>query len=406
MALENHEHTEDEFMNRKCGLIRNPFPPATTGLEKDPETKGWFPQEWTDRFDSIYDLLSSGQGIKAFPVTGAYGSGKSVFLKHYVTPCFQKNRIKPFYFENPGTQFYDLANAVLQQLGRFEYVKGIWELCREKLQGPASGQLFPVTFDQMLAECDKKTLRGAWAQRLAAAIKSIGLTNNNTVAFKLAQIVLDTRNRPYFEYRDFVAGHDSSLVAEKLEPLYFRALIRSIIQIYGVDGIAFIIDEFEDVAVQGRLTHNKSSEYLVTLRSLVDFSATENLWIIIAMTPEAEEATKRMSVALWDRFVEFDKNKLDLNPLSRNDAESLLLWWLNTARVPTFDVPSRLFPFADDTFDSFENRPDLMLPRRLVKCLFMSLATVVRDRGTLPISASHTMEIAEQTYPRDQVSDD
>ena len=406
MELDSGQYTEDEFTTQKCGLSRNPFPPATTGLEKDPDTAPWFPTEWTDRFDNIYDLLSNAQGIKAFPVIGAYGSGKSVFLKHYVTPCFQKNRIKPFYFENPGTQFYDLANAVLQQLGRFEYVKGIWELCRESLQGPTSGQLFPVTFDQMLAECDKKSFRGAWAQRLATAIKSIGLTKNDTVAFKLAQIVLDTRNRPYFEYRDFVAGHDSSLVAEKLEPLYFRALIKSIIQIYGVDGIAFIIDEFEDVAVQGRLTHNKSTEYLVTLRSLVDFSATENLWIITAMTPEAEEATKRLSFALWDRFVEFDNNKLHLNPLSRDDAENLLLWWLNTARIPTFGVPSRLFPFADDTFDSIENRLDLMLPRRLVKCLFMSLATVVRDRGTLPILASHTMEVAERAYPRDQVSDD
>lgn len=404
MELERSQYTEGEFITQKCGLSRNPFPPATTGIEKDPDTAVWFPSEWTDRFDNIYALLANAKGIKAFPVVGAYGSGKSVFLRHYVTPCFQRNRIKPFYFENPGTQFYDLANAVLQQLGRYEYVKGIWELCRERLDGQTCGQLFPATFDQVLVESDQKSRRAFWAQRLATAIRSIQLTDNETVAYKLAQTVLDTRRRPYFEYRDFVAGHDSSLVAEKLEPLYFRALIRSIIQIYGVDGIAFIIDEFEDVAVQGRLTRNKSSEYLVTLRSLVDFSASENLWIVTAMTPEAEEATKRLTVALWDRFVEFDKNKLDLNPLSRHDAESLLLWWLKTARVPTFDVPNRLFPFAQDTLNAFENRPDLMYPRRLVKCLFMSLARTVHERGTLPISASDTMGLADQAYPHEQVS--
>lgn len=406
MALGNQQYTEDEFMNQKCGLIRNPFPPATTGLEKDPETKVWFPHEWTDKFDRIYSLLADAQGIKAFPVIGAYGSGKSVFLRHYIAPYFQKNRIKPFYFQNPGTQFYDLANAVFQQLGRYEYVKGIWELCREKLDGQTSGRLFPATFEQVLAESNQKDLRAAWAQRLVAAIKSIGLTENDPVAFKLAQIVLDTRNRPCFEYRDFVAGHNSSLVAEKLEPEYFCALIRSIIRIYGVDGIAFIIDEFEDVAVQGRMTHNKSSEYLVTLRSLVDFSAKENLWIITAMTPEAEEATKRLAVALWDRFMEFDKHKLNLNPLSREDADKLLQWWLDTARTPRFEIPNRLFPFADNTFGAFENRPDLLLPRRLVKCLFMSLAQVIQERASLPISASTTIAVAEQIYPPDQVSHD
>jgi SAM-dependent methyltransferase len=406
MELERYQYTEDEFMRQKCGLSRNPFPPATTGLEKDPDTRVWFPNEWTERFNRIYLLLANAQGIKAFPIVGAYGSGKSVFLRHYVAPYFQRNRIKPFYFKNPGTQFYDLANAVLQQLGRFEYVKGIWELCRERLDGQSCGQLFPATFDQVLAESDQKSRRADWSKRLATAIKNVGLTDNETVAFKLAQIVLDTRNRPYFEYRDFVAGRNSSLVAEKMEPLYFRALIRSIIQIYGVDGIAFIIDEFEDVAVQGRMTHNKSSEYLVTLRSLVDFSASENLWIITAMTPEAEEATKRLTVALWERFVEFDKNKLNLNPLSRRDADELLLWWLDTARLPDFEAPNRLFPFAEDTFDAFENRPDLLLPRRLVKCLFMSLARVVQERGVLPISTSTTIAVAEHLYPPEQVSHD
>jgi hypothetical protein len=185
------------------------------------------------------------------------------------------------------------------------------------------------------------------------------------------------------------------LVAEKAEHKYFKAIIKSITTIYNVEGVAFLIDEFEDIAIPKRMPRNKSYEYLATLRHLIDISETENLWIAIAMTPEAAEASKSMNPPLWERFTHNDTSALSLDPLTGDESRKMIVWWLDRAR----DQESSLFPFSDDIIGVLEERPDIRLPRSIVKICFYALNRAIQDNESLPISSNFFRKIVEEMYP-------
>ena len=106
------------------------------------------------------------------------------------------------------------------------------------------------------------------------------------VSFRFAQIVVGTRDRPYFTFRDFVPRSSTSLVAENQETRYFKALIRILQFAYGWDGVAFLLDEFEDVALGKRLARRQSHEYTSTLRRLLDAADEERFWLALSITQE------------------------------------------------------------------------------------------------------------------------
>ena len=321
----------DSFLAEKYKLDRNPFPPAATGI--DIEKDLYLPSKWKDILEEHYSMLSTSGGAKAFPIIGEYGSGKTVLLKGYLKPFFEGKRIKPFYFENPGVQFYDLANALLRDLGRYEFSKALWELCRSDQQYSGQTTLVPMDFDKMLSNLKTKKEKDQKASEIAKIIKNgIKLTDDEEIAYRFALMIVETGNKPYFEYRDFIAGQKEALVAEGEEHKYFNTVIKAIIDIYRVEGVAFLIDEFEDIAIPKRRPRSKSYEYLATLRRLIDISEKENLWITIAMTHEAAKATQDMNPPLWERFTHNERTTLNLEPLSVEDSKDLIQWWLIRAR--------------------------------------------------------------------------
>jgi len=137
------------FIEEKYKLSRNPFPPAASGI--DVERNLYIPPKWRKKIGEYYETLYHGEGAKAFPIVGEYGSGKTVLLKGYLKDFFENKRIKTIYFENPGVKFYDLANTLMRSLGRYEFSKALWERCKEYLAERGQRLLFSMSFSDMLA---------------------------------------------------------------------------------------------------------------------------------------------------------------------------------------------------------------------------------------------------------------
>jgi len=387
------------FIIEEYKLSRNPFPPAASGI--DVEKDLYIPPKWEGKIEDYYKTLHQGKGAKAFPIVGDYGSGKTVLLKGYLKDFFESKRIKTIYFENPGVKFYDLANTLMRSLGRYEFSKALWERCKEYLAERGQKLLFPMSFSDMLATLKTRADRERKVSELSDVIKTnLNLTDEPEVAYKLGLMVVETASKPYFSYRDFVVG-TKGLVAEREESKYFKAVINAIIKIYGVEGVAFLIDEFEEIAFPKRMSHKQTYEYLATLRSLIDISEKENLWIISAMTMEAVEETRKMNPALWQRFTHQDRNTvLNLGPLTEDESKSLIKWWLNRARDEDElkEYKNKLFPFPED-IEKVLKRPEVRLPRPLVRIGFFILARAEKEKIESPIPIDFIEKIINEFYP-------
>lgn len=387
------------FIIEEYKLSRNPFPPAASGI--DVEKDLYIPPKWERKIEDYYKTLHQGRGAKAFPIVGDYGSGKTVLLKGYLKDFFESKRIKTIYFENPGVKFYDLANTLMRSLGRYEFSKALWERCKQYLTERGQKLLFPMRFSDMLATLKTRADRERKVSELSDVIKNeLNLTDDEEVAYKLGLMVVETASKPYFSYRDFVVG-TKGLVAEREESKYFKAVINAIIKIYGVEGVAFLIDEFEEIAFPKRMSHKQTYEYLATLRSLIDISEKENLWIILAMTMEAVEETRKMNPALWQRFTHQDRNTvLNLGPLTEDESKSLIKWWLNRARDEDElkEYKNKLFPFPED-IEKVLKRPEVRLPRPLVRIGFFILARAEKEKIESPIPIDFIEKIINEFYP-------
>ena len=390
----------NKFLEEEYKLSRNPFPPAASGSPGS-ETEVYIPIQWKKKIENFFNTLKSGQGPKAFPIIGDYGSGKTYLLKGYLKNFFEEKNIKTFYFENPGVKFYDLANSLLRTLGRYEFSKALWELCKDYIH-TTKATLFPMSFADMLSTLKTTSERENKARELSFIIRDkLNLTNDEEIAYKLGLMIVETSHKPYFSYRDFVASSKKSLVAEKEEAKYFKTIIKTIMAIYGTDGVAFLIDEFEEIAFPKRMTRKQTYDYLATLRSLIDISEEENLWITIAMTPEAADETEKMNPALWQRFIHSgEKTILKLGPLNLEESINLLKWWLNKARdkKELRKWRDNIFPFPE-TIVNILKRPELRLPRALVKIGFLTLSEGEKQGVRAPIPEKFIEDIANKLYP-------
>lgn len=390
----------ESFIVGTYRLSRNPFPPAASGI--DVKRDLYIPPKLEEKIGEYYETLRHGEGAKAFPIVGEYGSGKTALLEGYLKDFFENKRIKTIYFENPGVKFYDLANTLLRSLGRYEFSKALWERCKEYLAERGQKLLFPMSFVHMLSTLKTRADKENKARELLTVLQDkLKLTDDEEVAYKLGLMIVETASQPYFSYRDFVAGTKSALVAEKEESKYFKAVIKAIIETHDVEGVAFLIDEFEEIAFPKRMTRKQTYEYLATLRSLIEISEKENLWIIPAMIQEAAEETKKMNVALWQRFTHHEKGTiLTLEPLTVEESKELIKWWLNRARDEDDLKESRdsLFPFPED-IEKVLKRPDIRSPRPLVRIGFFTLARAEEEKIEAPIPMGFIEKIINDLYP-------
>ena len=229
----------------KLGLTHNPFPPAATGVAFMDDIS--LHSAWAPPIAQDLSQLSSALGEKSLIIVGGYGSGKTYILRWIAKQILPQHRIEPFFFENPGVSFYDLANRLLRQIGRYELAKSLWELFY-KAPTPTGAvvqnSLLQLDFPQWLATLKDRHARAAAVHRLSTSMRASDAEIDEEIANKLARIIVETHERPFYEYRDFIPKGPRSLVAEHEEPNYFRTLIRILLTILQTHGIAFLIDEF------------------------------------------------------------------------------------------------------------------------------------------------------------------
>ncbi|MBN1190522.1 MAG: hypothetical protein JXA46_12270 [Dehalococcoidales bacterium] len=373
------------------GLKYNPFPPATAGI--DIREGLWIPESWKKDLENIFGKLHDSTGPKALALIGRYGSGKTYVLR-YLENYFVRYNVIPYFFDNPGADFYSLANMLMRKVGRYEFSKGLWELSKISQR-----RLIDLTFGEWLQSIAPKMEKEKALNNLQGIIRNeLKLTEDEEVAYRLALVVVQTTSKPYFDYRDFVEGKKDSLVAEKQEPEYFRALIRALIRINNVQGVAFLIDEFEEVSAGRRISKREGHEYLDTLQRLIDLSEKENLWIVASMTDEGLDTTRQLSPALWERVPE----EVKLNPLSDFEAKSLLMWWLDRAKLNDEDK-GKLSPFPDDIVSLFRKKSSL-IPRLLVKFGFFLLSEAISRGEGSQITSEVAQKVLDELFPEEAVS--
>ena len=374
-------------------LTYNPFEPAATG----PPVSGsplFLPAALKEKALASITSLQSGSGTKALVVVGPYGAGKSCLLHWLQSSIFPSRHIKSFYFDNPGVQFYDLANHLLRTVGRKDLAKLIWELAGPHVSTPFHRSLFHSGFEQYLQTWATSRRPANVTAPLQAAISLAGITTDEQIAHCLARVVTEVVKKPYFDYRDFVPRQAGSIVPEGEEAPYFRAILKTIETGTNAVGTAFVIDEFEEIGLQKRLNRRAAYDYLATMKRLVNLANNSGLdfWLVLSMTPDAYDTTKALDSSLIQRIA---GQLVQIEPLSWQDAQHLILSRLGPARG-SFPVANneQLFPFPEGP--AFL-RSAYHTPRKLVQLCFHAIARA--DKGTsVPFSVSYLRQIEDELF--------
>ncbi len=380
---------------KKIGLKYNPFEPSASGAPVGGPLK--LPSTWLERLREIINRLSSGRGVTTLAISGEYGSGKTYILQWLYRELLPEKRIKAFYFDNPGVQFYDLANYLLRQIGRKNFAKSLWELVSNHITG-YQRDLFKKGYEAYLENYNRGE-QSKILNKLQTGILKAGVTEDDEIAFRLARIVAETPSQPYFEYQDFISGQRKALVAEKEEARYFGAILKTLRLSSGIDKVAFLIDEFEEVSLQKRLTRRGAHDYLATLKRLINLTQTEKLLLVIAMTPDSVSKTSELEPSLWERFTKEGKFYFEIPPLETNDAFEIIKNRLESARLEGFSPPgdNPLYPFSKDMLKGL--KPSTMgSPRRLIKTCFYAIVHV-ETNTVLPFNSKYIDKIENTAYP-------
>ena len=239
-------------------LSINPFDPAASG----PPLAGSLlpPGPAGDQLLERMRALRATAGPKLTVIVGEYGAGKTCCLRWLERSVLPDLGVRPYYFQDPGVQFYDLADSWLRMIGRKNLAKTLWELARTQVSG-YRGDLFGSGYQGYAARV--RTTRDAQPllEPLSDAFRHGGITDDEEIAKCLAQIVVETPIKPHFEYRDFVPRSPRTLVAERREPSYFRALLSALSAASDSHGFAFLLDEFEEIGLHDKTRGRATRHY-------------------------------------------------------------------------------------------------------------------------------------------------
>ena len=358
----------------RLGLKHNPFPTAATGAPLTGELSP--PEDLAKRVREVIHQQESGQGVKAATIIGEYGTGKTYLLQWLQREIFPDYNIESFYFENPGTQFYDLANGLLRGIGRTSFSKMIWELASHYINLPVQRSLFSQGYEEYIQStrgAKNRNMIAEGEESLRSAIQAAEITRDEEIAHRLAKIVAEAGTKPYFEYKDFVPRHARSLAATGQEGPYFEAILRTLSQAKGTRASAFVIDEFEDIALQTRITKQAARDYLFTLKRLIDLAESKEtpFWLILSMTPNTFEITQTLQPALKERIFSEDR-VIQIAPLRDDEAIKLVAARLAEARPEDSSHHEQsCFPFPDRPFFQPATRSN---PRRLIQSCRLAIA--------------------------------
>ena len=383
-------------MLQKLELEFNPFEPSASGA---PIASPLAPPETlATQAKDILARHQTGLGTKALVVVGEYGTGKTCLLQWLHRTILPEYRIKSFYFDNPGVQFYDLANYLLRTIGRKDFAKFIWEFAGPHVDIQYQRSLFQQSFEEYLSAPIRSWQQPDITSPLQQAIKTVGVTSDEQIAHCLARIVTDSVKKPYFEYRDFIPRQSGSLVAEAEEAPYFGAILKTIARGSGAAGIAFLIDEFEQIGLQKRLTKRAAHDYLATMKRLINLSRNDetNFWLVLSMTPDAYKRTRELEPALAERM-SGQGHEIHIDLLDCHAASDLVKSRVDSARPAGSSLSGSLFPFPEE----LPFRPSTYSnPRRLIKACFFAVAQA-DGQTPLPFTCEYLQKIEATLYSPD-----
>ena len=384
----------------RLDLQFNPFEPSASGSPLSPDSL-WLPESWRKELQDLLGLLSTSRGVKALAIPGEYGSGKTYVLQWLQREELPDRRIRTFYFDNPGVQFYDLAESLLRQIGRKDFAKALWELAAVHIGSSFQRTLFERGYEEYVfghrqgSKAQRSEQMRMVALDLQGALLKAKVTEDEEIAHRLARMVAETPVKPYFEYRDFVAGTREALVAEKEEAPYFAAILKTLRLAEGAKAVAFLIDEFEEISLQNRLTRRDAHDYLVTLRRLVNLTSEEDFWVVLAMTPDSLERSREMQPSLWERITGEGQYQFSIPPLSTEEAASLIEYRLGTARMGD-PSESKLHPFPEDVAEVLSPAV-ISSPRHLVKVCFYAVSDSEGEQ--VPFTPEYLRRVESMAYP-------
>lgn len=181
---------------QKFRLHSNPFEPAATGMPLSGDLS--LPETWKTDVQHLLDIHQTGEGVKAIVINGEYGSGKTCLLQWLHRDILPKRQIRSFYFDNPGVQFYDLANMLLRTIGRKDFAKFIWELAGSYVTVPYPRSLFQEGFEEYLSDAFRPhRTQPDMTSPLQKAILNAQVTTDEQIAHCLARMEIDrTRYDP------------------------------------------------------------------------------------------------------------------------------------------------------------------------------------------------------------------
>lgn len=380
----------------RFGLRFNPFEPVASG----PPLSGPLvaPASVEQQLRARLDAQSITAGAKLTVIEGEYGSGKTYCLRWLEKDVFPALNIHPFYFQDPGVQFYDLADSWLRTIGRKNLAKTLWEIIHTKAPGQQD-DLFLSGYQAYA----RKVRTMADARRLAlplidAFIES-GVTQDEEIAHCLARIVVETPLKPNFEYRDFIPRGSGTLVAERQEPRYFEALLNALSKGSELRGVAFLLDEFEEIGLNDRTRRGTARHYVLTLKRLIDLAGSDSpeLWVVLAMTPEAFRQTATDVPGFTDRMASAGAH-ITIEAQTREQAEQLIGTRLQSARTETQTDVEEVFPFPSDIGLFGENV--LSSPRRLVQTCSIAISEASMTTP-VPFEMAYLEAIVERLNPED-----
>ena len=378
----------------KIGLRFNPFDPVASG----PPVSGTLeaPHSVATAFRERLNSQRDTAGTKLSVLVGAYGSGKTYCLRWLEREMFPQIHVRPFYFQDPGVQFYDLANSWLRMIGRKNLAKILWELVHTK-----SLQTEPDFFLSGYEAYARKIRKRADANRLAIPLAErfieSDITSDEEIALCLARIVVETPLKPNFEYRDFLPRSPTTVVAEGEEAKYFEALLKALTAGSGSAGIAFLLDEFEEIGLNDKARRRTAYNYVTTLKRLIDLTSHESskFWLVLAMTPEAFRQTRINVPAFTDRMASPGAH-ITLEDQTREEAEQLVRGRLSRARVSAdMGGGNDMFPFPND-IGCFGIKV-LSSPRRLVQTCSVAISEAKADTA-VPFDAAYIEHIVGRLY--------
>ena len=377
----------------RLGVTGNPFEPSATGLP----IKGAFAlqPELEELATKLLDTHLAGQGPKAIVVVGEYGSGKTCLLQWLHDTFFPTRNVASYYFGNPGVHFYDLANKLLRTIGRKDFAKFIWELAGSYVDVPVQADMFREGFEVYLTGVHRrKTAPEQVIGPLQSAIMKADVTEDEEIAHCLARIVTGIVKKPYFSYRDFVPKGSGNVVAEGEEAPYLSAVLKTIMRGTGTEAMAFLVDEFEEIGLQKRLTKRAAHDYLSTMKRLINLTMSDDLdfWLILSMTPDAFKTTVELQPSLVDRFSD---RKVEVPPLGREDALAVVRGRIHGVRPSeSGEAVDDLYPFSEEAFFrpyTYSN------PRRLVKSCFRAIANA-RESTLVPFDREYLWGVEDELY--------